>query len=102
MRKRAGLARAMVLGPAILLVDEPSAGLDPVTASEVDALLLRTREQAKTTLVVVTHNIPSARTIGDELVFLHEGRVLARGTAAELDASGDPLVREFMRSEGSG
>jgi phospholipid/cholesterol/gamma-HCH transport system ATP-binding protein len=102
MRKRAGLARAMVLGPAILLVDEPSAGLDPVTASEVDALLLRTREQAKTTLVAVTHNIPSARTIGDELVFLHEGRVLARGTAAELDDSGDPLVRQFMRSEGSG
>jgi phospholipid/cholesterol/gamma-HCH transport system ATP-binding protein len=102
MRKRAGLARAMVLGPAILLVDEPSAGLDPVTAGEVDALLLRMREQASTTLVVVTHNIPSARTIGDELVFLHEGRVLARGTAAELDDSGDPLVRQFMRSEGSG
>jgi phospholipid/cholesterol/gamma-HCH transport system ATP-binding protein len=102
MRKRAGLARAMALGPAILLVDEPSAGLDPVTAAEVDTLLVTLREQSKTTLVVVTHNIPSARVIGDELLFLHEGRVLARGTAAELDRSDDPLVREFMRSEGSG
>jgi phospholipid/cholesterol/gamma-HCH transport system ATP-binding protein len=102
MRKRAGLARAMALGPAILLVDEPSAGLDPVTAAEVDTLLVTLREQSKTTLVVVTHNLPSARVIGDELLFLHEGRVLARGTAAELDRSDDPLVREFMRSEGSG
>jgi phospholipid/cholesterol/gamma-HCH transport system ATP-binding protein len=50
----------------------------------------------------VTHDIPSARTIGDELVFLHEGRVLARGTAAELDASDEPLVRQFMRAEGAG
>ena len=102
MRKRAGLARAMVLAPAILLVDEPSAGLDPVTAGEVDDLLIQTREQANTTLVVVTHNIPSARAVGDELVFLHEGRLLARGTAADLDRSDEPLVRQFMRSEGSG
>jgi phospholipid/cholesterol/gamma-HCH transport system ATP-binding protein len=102
MRKRAGLARAMVLGPALLLVDEPSAGLDPVTAGEVDALLVRLREHANTTLVVVTHDIPSARTIGDELVFLHDGRVLERGTAEALDRSSHALVRQFMQSEGSG
>ena len=102
MRKRAGLARAMALDPAILLADEPSAGLDPITSAEIDALLVDLRERSSTTLVVVTHNIPSARTVGDELLFLHEGRVLARGSAAELDRLDEPLVREFMRSEGSG
>jgi phospholipid/cholesterol/gamma-HCH transport system ATP-binding protein len=102
MRKRAGLARAMALEPAILLVDEPSAGLDPVTAADVDALLVRLREHARTTLIVVTHNIPSARAIGDELVFLDEGRIVARGAAGELDRSVVPLVRQFMASTGSG
>ncbi len=66
MKKRAGLARAMALDPSILLVDEPSAGLDPITAGEIDDLLVKTK-QGGTTLVVVTHNIPSARIIGDRL-----------------------------------
>jgi phospholipid/cholesterol/gamma-HCH transport system ATP-binding protein len=101
MRKRAGLARAMALDPSILLVDEPSAGLDPITSAEIDQLLLA-RKQQGTTLVVVTHNIPSARTLGDELMLLHEGRVTAQGTAAELAESEDPLVRAFMRSESGG
>lgn len=101
MRKRAGLARAMALEPDILLVDEPSAGLDPITAREIDDLLVQLKKQG-TTLVVVTHNIPSARHVGDELAMLHEGRVVVRGTAAELDRSNDELVRAFMRSEGAG
>ena len=102
MRKRAGLARAMVLSPPLLLVDEPSAGLDPITASEIDQLLVHLKRQQGTTLVVVTHNIPSARAIGDELALLAEGKIVARGSAAALDQSADPLVRAFMRSEGSG
>jgi len=101
MRKRAGLARAMALDPEVLLVDEPSAGLDPITAEEIDALLVHLKEQG-TTLVVVTHNIPSARRVGDTLAMLHEGKVIARGTAAELEQSEHELVRTFMRSEGSG
>ena len=101
MRKRAGLARAMALDPDILLVDEPSAGLDPITSGEIDELLVALKEKG-TTLVVVTHNIPSARRIGDELAMLHEGRVIVRGPAEELDRSEDPLVRAFMRSEGAG
>jgi phospholipid/cholesterol/gamma-HCH transport system ATP-binding protein len=101
MRKRAGLARAMALSPSILLVDEPSAGLDPITASEIDALLLE-RKRSGVTLIIVTHNIPSARVLSDEIAFLHEGRIVARGTAAELDASEDALVQAFMRSEGGG
>ena len=102
MRKRAGLARALALEPAILLADEPSAGLDPVTAREIDELLVELKVRSTTTLVVVTHNIPSARTIGDELVFLHEGRVIARGGPETLDRSEVPLVRQFMMSEGAG
>ena len=102
MRKRAGLARAMALQPPILLVDEPSAGLDPVTAGEIDDLLIRLNEDRETTLVVVTHNIPSARRVGDELVFLHEGRIIVRGDAASLERSEHPMVREFMKSDSTG
>ncbi len=102
MRKRAGLARAMVLDPAIRLVDEPSAGLDPITSDEIDQLLLRAKVEEGKTLVVVTHNIPSARTLGDELALLDHGRLVARGTAAELERSDHPLVREFLQSQGGG
>jgi phospholipid/cholesterol/gamma-HCH transport system ATP-binding protein len=101
MKKRAGLARAMALDPPILLVDEPSAGLDPITAQEIDELLVATK-RGGTTLVVVTHNIPSARVIGDDFAVLHDGRMLVRGTLAELDASPEPLVQAFMRSKGGG
>ena len=102
MRKRAGLARAMALDPRLLLVDEPSAGLDPITSDEIDGLLLDLKERGQTTLVVVTHNIPSARKMGDELVVLHDGRVIANGTAAELERSTDPVVRAFMSSAHAG
>ena len=101
MKKRAGLARAMALDPAILLVDEPSAGLDPITAGEIDELLVKTK-QGGTTLVVVTHNIPSARVIGDEFGVLQDGRLLVSGPLAALDASQEPLVQAFMRSQGGG
>jgi phospholipid/cholesterol/gamma-HCH transport system ATP-binding protein len=101
MKKRAGLARALALDPSILLVDEPSAGLDPITAAEIDALLVKTK-QAGTTLVVVTHNIPSARVIGDTFGVLHDGRLLAAGPIESLDASEEPMVQAFMRSHGGG
>jgi NitT/TauT family transport system ATP-binding protein len=101
MKMRVAIARAMALEPDILLVDEPSAGLDPITAEEIDALLVEQKKQG-TTLVVVTHNIPSARTIGDELAFLHQGRVIAQGTAEDLERSEHEMVRAFMRSEGAG
>jgi len=102
MRKRVGLARALALTPAVLLVDEPSAGLDPVTTAEIDALLVGLRAQARTTLIVVTHDMPSAQRIADELLFLDEGRVLARGSVAELTASDIPLVRSFLSSRHGG
>ena len=98
MKKRAGLARAMALDPSILLVDEPSAGLDPMTSREIDELLVKTK-QGGTTLVVVTHNIPSARAIGDRFAVLDQGRMLASGTIEALDASEAPLVQAFMRAQ---
>jgi len=101
MKKRAGLARAMALDPTILLVDEPSAGLDPITAHEIDELLVATK-RGGTTLVVVTHNIPSARVIGDRFGVLHDGRLLVNGTIETLDASDEPLVQAFMSARGGG
>ena len=101
MKKRAGLARALALDPPILLVDEPSAGLDPITAAEIDELLVKTK-QGGTTLVVVTHHIPSARVIGDGFAVLQDGRMLASGTLETLDASDDPVVQAFMRAQGGG
>jgi phospholipid/cholesterol/gamma-HCH transport system ATP-binding protein len=101
MKKRAGLARAMALDPPILLVDEPSAGLDPITAGEIDGLLVKTKQRG-TTLVVVTHNIPSARVLGDDFAVLQDGRMLVSGTLAALEASEEPVVQAFMRSQGGG
>ena len=102
MRKRAGLARALALDPSLLLVDEPSAGLDPITADEIDGLLLDLKQRGGTTLIVVTHNIPSARRLGDHLVMLHEGRILAQGNPDELARSTDEMVRAFMTSQHAG
>jgi phospholipid/cholesterol/gamma-HCH transport system ATP-binding protein len=102
MRKRAGLARALALDPPIVLVDEPSAGLDPITADEIDTLLLELKERGGATLIVVTHNVPSAKRLGDELVMLHEGGLIARGSVAELERSREPMVRAFMSSQHSG
>jgi phospholipid/cholesterol/gamma-HCH transport system ATP-binding protein len=102
MKKRVGLARAMVMDPPVLLVDEPSAGLDPITACEIDELLCALRDGQETTLVVVTHNIPSARKVGRRMMVLDSGRIVAEGTAEELDRSTLPLVQAFMKSEGTG
>ncbi len=102
MRKRAGRARALALDPPLLLVDEPSAGLDPITADEIDQLLVGLKERGGTTLIVVTHDISSARRLGDTLLMLHEGRIVASGTPADLERSSDSMVRSFMASRHSG
>jgi phospholipid/cholesterol/gamma-HCH transport system ATP-binding protein len=102
MRKRAGLARALALDPRILLIDEPSAGLDPITADEIDELLRSLKDEGRATLIIVTHNIPSAKRLGDELVMLHEGRIVAQGSPADLEQSDDPMVQAFMSSQHAG
>ena len=99
MRKRAGLARALAVEPSILLVDEPSAGLDPITSTEIDELLIDIKGKAHVTLAVVTHNIPSARRLADRMAFLDQGRLLAEGTVEELEQSEHQLVRDFLKSQ---
>lgn len=102
MRKRAGLARALAVEPSILLVDEPSAGLDPITSTEIDQLLIDIKIKQHATLVVVTHNMQSARRLADQMAFLDEGGLLAQGTAEELERSEHQLVRDFMTSQQAG
>lgn len=96
MRKRAGLARALALEPKILLADEPSSGLDRITASEIDDLLLECKEQHGTTLIIVTHDIHGARRVGDRFAVFDRGRIAAFGTAAEVEASENEVARRLI------
>jgi phospholipid/cholesterol/gamma-HCH transport system ATP-binding protein len=96
MRKRAGLARAMVMDPTLLFCDEPTSGLDPVTAAELDQLLLELKRRTEMTLVVVSHDLDSMRTIADHVLVLGDGRVLFQGGIAELEASTDGYLRRFL------
>jgi phospholipid/cholesterol/gamma-HCH transport system ATP-binding protein len=98
MRKRAGLARALVLEPKILLADEPSSGLDRITASEIDELLLNQKAEHKTTLIVVTHDVHGARRVADRLVVLDRGRLIAHGTVAEVEQSDNEVARKLIGS----
>jgi phospholipid/cholesterol/gamma-HCH transport system ATP-binding protein len=95
MRKRAGIARAIALKPHYILYDEPTTGLDPVTAALMDQLMIRTRDLGVTGLVV-THDMRSAFSVGDRLAMLHEGAIRQTGTAREMQASHDPVVRQFI------
>ena len=96
MRKRVGIARAIALRPRYVLYDEPTTGLDPVTSAVMDRLMVRTREHLGGTGVVVTHDMRSAYTVGDRIAMLYEGRIRQVGTVAEIQASEDPVVRQFI------
>jgi phospholipid/cholesterol/gamma-HCH transport system ATP-binding protein len=96
MQKRAGLARALVLQPKILLVDEPSSGLDRITAGEIDELLMKVKAERHTTMVIVTHDIHGARKIADKFAVLDQGRLLAFGAPAELDKKQDNRLQQFI------
>jgi phospholipid/cholesterol/gamma-HCH transport system ATP-binding protein len=95
MRKRVGIARAIALKPRYILYDEPTSGLDPVTSAVMDQLMVRTRDLGVTGLVV-THDMRSAFCVGDRIAMLHEGRIRQVGTKAELQATTDPVVRQFI------
>lgn len=96
MKKRAGIARAMALDPEFLFFDEPSAGLDPVTAAGLDALINNLRNVFKMTIVAVTHELPSIFTIADHVIMLDQGHVLFAGPLDELRASDHPRIRMFL------
>ena len=96
MRKRAGLARALVLEPKILLADEPSSGLDRITASEIDELLIQQKSEYGTTVIVVTHDVHGARHVGDKFAVFHKGDLVAFGTAAEVEQSENETARKLI------
>jgi phospholipid/cholesterol/gamma-HCH transport system ATP-binding protein len=96
MRKRVGLARAIVYHPEIVLYDEPTTGLDPIASDSIDKLILRVRDRLHVTTVVVTHDMRSARRLGQRILMLHEKKIYAAGTPDEIFHSPDPIVRQFV------
>lgn len=98
MRKRAALARALALEPRALLYDEPTTGLDPVTAAKINHLIRDLQRRLGLTSVVVTHDLVSAFLVADRIAFLHEGQIRFTGTPDEARASGDPFLHEFLNA----
>ena len=96
MKKRAAVARALAMDPQILFFDEPSAGLDPIIAAGIDQLILELKQAFRMTIIVVTHELASAYLIADRMVLIDKGRVIAMGTTAEMRASTQPRVRQFL------
>jgi phospholipid/cholesterol/gamma-HCH transport system ATP-binding protein len=96
MRKRVGLARAIIYEPQIVLYDEPTTGLDPVVSDSNDQLILRVRDRVKVTTVVVTHDMRSTRRLGQRIMMLHEGKIYTTGTPEEIFSSTDPIVYRFV------
>jgi phospholipid/cholesterol/gamma-HCH transport system ATP-binding protein len=96
MQKRAALARAMALDPKILFLDEPSAGLDPVIASELDKLILELSKTLGITFVIISHDLASIFNIGQRVILLHQGRIMATGAPHQLQKNENPVVKNFF------
>ncbi|MBG0775544.1 MAG: ATP-binding cassette domain-containing protein [Desulfovibrionaceae bacterium] len=96
MRKRAGLARAIVMDPPIIFCDEPTSGLDPINSAQMDQLLLDTRRRYDVTIVVVSHDLESLRSIAEHVLVVNDGKLAFQGSIDELRATGDPYLRRFL------
>jgi phospholipid/cholesterol/gamma-HCH transport system ATP-binding protein len=96
MRKRVGLARAIIYQPQIVLYDEPTTGLDPIVSDSIDHLILRVRDRLDVTSVVVTHDMRSARRVGQRILMLYQKKIYVTGTPDEIFQSTDPIVRRFI------
>jgi phospholipid/cholesterol/gamma-HCH transport system ATP-binding protein len=102
MKKRAALARALAMNPKIMLYDEPTTGLDPITSDVINRLIRQLQQRLKITSIAVTHDMRSAYHIADRIAMLHEGRIHAIGTPAEIQATTDPIVRQFIEGSSEG
>jgi phospholipid/cholesterol/gamma-HCH transport system ATP-binding protein len=99
MRKRVGLARAIILEPSILLYDEPTTGLDPVTCATVDELIGTLKQELKLTSIVISHDIPSALLNADRVAFLYHGQIVFFGTPDEFKKSNHTAIQDFLKAE---
>jgi phospholipid/cholesterol/gamma-HCH transport system ATP-binding protein len=99
MRKRVGLARAIIMNPKIVLYDEPTSGLDPVTSRRIDELIVNMRKELGITSVVVTHDLQSALAIGSRIMMLHQGRIVENATPEEFIRSRDETVQSFLEAQ---
>ncbi len=97
MRKRVGLARALALNPEIMLSDEPTAGLDPITAGEINELIRELKQERQMSSIVVTHDMHSAKTVSDSVALLDKGEIVIQGTFHDLEKSNNPFVSEFLK-----
>ena len=102
MRKRVGIARALSVRPEILLFDEPTTGIDPVMADSVNTLIKALHDRLQVTLIMVTHDMVSAYKVASRIAMLYEGRIIAVGTPTEIQATTNPIVRQFVRGEAEG
>jgi phospholipid/cholesterol/gamma-HCH transport system ATP-binding protein len=102
MQKRVGLARAVVANPEILFFDEPTTGLDSITAAAINELIVDQVRDLGCTAVSITHDLSSARKIGDEIAMLYGGKIVWRGPAGELDRTDNPYVRQFVEGRAEG
>jgi len=102
MKKRAALARSLVLNPKIMLYDEPTTGLDPITSDLINQLIRRLQQRLGMTSIAVTHDMRSAYHIADRIAMLHEGRIHAMGTPDEIQATTDPALRQFIEGSSEG
>ncbi len=102
MRKRVGLARAMALDPKIILFDEPTTGLDPITADAIDRLIVDTQKHTQATCVAISHDIESTFKIADKVAMLYQGKIIEAGTPSEVRASENPALQQFIQGKAEG
>lgn len=102
MKKRVGVARAIMLQPKIMLFDEPESGLDPITTTSIAELIMEMRDSFHITCLVISHNLASTRLIADKVCMLYKGKIIAEGTPQELDANPDPVLQQFLNGRAQG
>jgi len=102
MKKRVGLARAIVMDPKYIMYDEPTTGLDPIMAANIDKLIIELSEKLVVTSIVVTHDMQSVRKVADRVVMLHQGKIIYSGEPEDLDITDNPVVQQFVTANADG